>query len=190
LLIIGNITGTELAEWYRPACRTPLTDNNIRPSRQYIFSWVAERQSGGATVFIAVSLLVLWYTAHALLSRFVGTCTMGDTDRFVTGIIFGMPAAVIAVALLLLAGANTGWRMGVELAIVPLALVIISLWVPLAISAGIRGHHLCGPEFDEYLITTSAWKRVIPVVHVAAATALLVSAFLNVCRAVWPKNRP
>jgi hypothetical protein len=93
-----------------------------------------------ATVFIAIPILVLWYAAHAVLSRFVGTCTMGDTRRFVTGMIFGVPAGAIAVALLLLAPARGGWRAGVVLATGPFALLAIYLWAPLAISAGLHGH--------------------------------------------------
>jgi len=127
-------------------------------------------------VFIVISLLVLWYTVHAVLSRFVGTCTMGDTDRFVAGIILGIPAAVIAVALLQVGQANTSRRRGIVLATLPVALVVLYLWVPLAISTGIQGHHLCGSEFDEYLDTRSKWERLIPFAHVAAAIALLLSA--------------
>jgi len=48
-------------------------------------------------MFIAVPLLMLWYTANAVLSRFAGTCTMGDTDRFVAGMIIGLAAAAIAL---------------------------------------------------------------------------------------------
>ena len=66
------------------------------------------------------------------------------------------------------------------IAIAPLALIVLYLWIPLAISAGVRGHHLCGPEFDEYLDAASGWERLIPVVHVAAALALIVSGVRNV----------
>jgi hypothetical protein len=138
--------------------------------------------------FIAVPILVLWYTVHAVLSRFVGTCTMGDTDRFVAGFILGMPAAAIAVPLILRAPARPGWRMGAVLASVPLAGIVLYFWVPLAISAGIRGHHLCGPDFDAYLVATSAWERLIPFVHVAVATALLSSGVRYTRRARGETN--
>lgn len=134
-------------------------------------------------MFIAVPTLMLWYTAHAVLSRFARTCTMGDTDRFVSGLIVGMPAAVAAIALLLLAPAGTGWRKGALAATGVLAVVVLCLWVPLAISAGVQGHHLCGPEFDGYLGEMSGWARLIPAAHVAVACALLAAGLRNVRRA-------
>jgi hypothetical protein len=140
-------------------------------------------------MFIAVPVLMLWYTAHAVLSRLSGTCTMGDTDRFVAGMIVGMPAAVVAVPLLLLAPARTDWRMGAVFATGLLAVVVLCLWVPLAVSAGIQGHHLCGSEFDEYLVATSGWERLIPLAHVAVASVLLGVGFRNVRRA-WGAAQP
>jgi len=77
---------------------------------------------------------------------------MGDTDRFVAGLILGVPAAAIAVALLLVSEPRARWQIGVLLASSPFALLALYLWIPLAISAGIRGHHLCGPEFDDHLV--------------------------------------
>ena len=53
-------------------------------------------------MFIAISILALGYSFHAVLSHFAGTCTMGDTDRVVAGMIVGMPAAAIAGGLLVL----------------------------------------------------------------------------------------
>jgi hypothetical protein len=114
---------------------------------------------------------------------------MGDTDRFVAGVILGMPAAAIAVPLLLFAPARAGWPTGAVLSTAPLALVVLYLWVPLAISAGIRGHHLCGPEFDGYLVATSGWERGIPLTHVAVASALLVGGVRNI-REAWGAARP
>ena len=109
-------------------------------------------------MFIAVPILVLWYSFHAVLSRFAGTCTMGDTDRFVAGLILGVPAAAIAVALLLVSQLRARWQIGVLLASAPFALLALYLWIPLAISAGLRGHHLCGPEFDDHLVGTTGWN--------------------------------
>jgi hypothetical protein len=140
-------------------------------------------------MFIAIPVLMLWYTAHAVLSRFAGTCTMGDTDRFVAGMIVGMPAAAVAAPLLLLAPARTGWRMGAVLAIGLLAVVVLCLWVPLAISAGIQGHHLCGSEFDGYRLATNGWERLIPLAHVAVASVLLGGGLRNVRRA-WGAAQP
>jgi len=140
-------------------------------------------------MIIAVAILVLWYTAHAVLSRFVGTCTMGDTDRFVAGMVFGVPAGVIAAALLLLAQARAVWRIGFVLATGPLALLTICLWAPLAVSAGIQGHHLCGPEFDGYLVATYGWERLIPVAHVAVGGGVLVGGLRNL-RRVWGAAQP
>ena len=111
-------------------------------------------------MFITVPVLVLWYTAHAVLSRFAGTCNNGDTGRFVVGLIVGVPAGTIAALLLLLAPASRGWRIGVVLATTPFAFVSLCLWVLLAISAGIHGHHLCGPEFDTSVAAGDEWERV------------------------------
>jgi len=133
-----------------------------------------------AEVFIAIPILVLWYFFHALLSRFVGTCTMGDTDRFVEGMILGMPAAAVAVGLLVITSSRTRWQIGIVLATALLATVVLYLWTPLAISAGLQGHHLCGPDFDDYLGATSGWERQIPSAHVALASALLISGFRSV----------
>jgi hypothetical protein len=132
---------------------------------------------------IAIPTLSLWYTAHALLSPFAGTCTMGDTDRFVAGMIVGTPAAAGAIALLQLAPAPPGWRMGAVLVTGLLAIAVLCLWIRFAISAGIQGHHLCGPEFDGYLVATSGWQRLIPLAHVAVAGALLGGAMRNLRRA-------
>jgi len=138
-------------------------------------------------MFIAVPTLMLWYTAHAVLSRFAGTCTMGDTDHFGGGLIVGMPAAVVAIALLLLAPAGTGWRKGSVVATGLLAVLVLSVWVPLAISSGIQGHHLCGSAFDGYPM--SNWERLIPLAHVAVACALLGACLRNVRRA-WGAAHP
>jgi hypothetical protein len=131
-------------------------------------------------VFIAIPILVLWYSFHAVLSRFAGTCTMGDTDRFVAGMILGMPAAAIAVGLLVITPSRTRWQIGIVLATALLATVVLCFWTPLAISAGLRGHHLCGPEFDDYLGATRGWERLIPLAHVALASALLMSGVWSV----------
>ena len=130
-------------------------------------------------MFIAVSTLMLWYTAHAVLSLFVGTCTMGDTDRFVAGLILGMPAAVAVLALLRRASAGEGWRRRAAVTTEVLAVVVLCMWAPLAIST-VFGHHLCGREFDEYPM--SDWERFIPIAHVAVAYVLLRSG-LNARRA-------
>jgi len=143
----------------------------------------------GRRVFIAVPILVLWYSFHAVVSRFAGTCTMGDTDRFVAGLILGVPAAAIAVALLLVSEPRARWQIGVLLASSPFALLALYLWIPLAISAGIRGHHLCGPEFDDHLVGTTGWERLIPLAHVGIAAALLVGGFRRVRRG-WSTAQP
>lgn len=140
-------------------------------------------------MLIVVPILVLWYAGQAVLSRFAGTCTMGDTDRFLGGMMLGAPGAASAVVLLLVAPPRVRWRTGVMIAIAPLSLVVLYLWIPLAISAGVRGHHLCGPEFDAYLDAASGWERLIPLAHVAAALALLVSGVRN-CRRVESAAQP
>ena len=124
-------------------------------------------------MFIAVPVLMLWYTVHAVMSRSAGTCTMGDTDRFVAGTIVGMPAAAAAMALLLLLPARARWRMAAVLATGLLAGVVLWFWLPHAISTGIHGHHLCGSEFDEYVAATSGRERFIPFAHVTIACVLL-----------------
>ena len=134
-------------------------------------------------MMIAVPILVLWYLGHAFLSRFVGTCTMGDTDRFVGGAVVGMPAAVVALVFLLRAQTGRTSRIFFVLVIVFPALVVLCIWIPLAISTGIRGHHLCGPEFDDYLDARAGLERLIPLGHVAIASALLVRGGLNAHRA-------
>jgi hypothetical protein len=133
-------------------------------------------------VLIAAAILVFWYAAHAVLSRFAGTCTMGDTDRFVAGAMVGIPAAAIAIALLLLSPGRARRRRAVAIASVTPASLVLCLWAPLAVSAGIQGHHLCGPEFDAYLDTTSTWERLIPIAHVAVASALLVVGLRTIRR--------
>ena len=148
-----------------------------------------ESRRGSARMFIAVPLLMLWYTANAVLSRFAGTCTMGDTDRFVAGMIIGAPGAAGAMALLFLAPTRTGWRMAGVLATGLLAFMVLWIWVPLALSAGIHGHHLCGPEFDEYLAVSSRWERFIPLAHVMVASVLIGGMFRNVRRA-WGAAQP
>src|SRR5262252_6569831 len=97
--------------------------------------------------------------------------------------IVGMPAAVAAMPLLLRAPPSAGWRIAVLFGTGLLAVVVLCLWVPLAVSAGIQRHHLCGPEFDGYLVGTSGWERLIPLAHVAVAAALLGGVVRNVRRA-------
>ncbi len=132
---------------------------------------------------VAVLTLALWYTGHAVLSRFVGTCNQGDTGRFILGAMLGLPAAAVAAPLLLRAPAPTGRRMAAVLATALLAAIVLLIWVPLAISVGIQGHHLCGPEFDWALDTMSRWERLIPLAHAACASALLVGAVRGLWRA-------
>jgi hypothetical protein len=145
------------------------------------YRWAGQPKE--STLFIAVPILVLWYTVHAVLSRFAGTCTMGDTDRFVAGASVGLPAAAIAVLLVLFGPARAGWRMGGVLLAVPLAMVVLYVWVPLALSAGILGHHLCGADFDSYLVAMRGWERFIPLAHVAAAAGLLFGCLKSARRA-------
>lgn len=61
---------------------------------------------------------------------------MGDTDSFVGGAILGMLAAAIALAFLLIAPSRARWQIGAALATAALALVVLWLWSPLAISGG------------------------------------------------------
>jgi hypothetical protein len=130
-----------------------------------------------------VVILILWYAAHAFLSRFVGTCTMGDTDRFVTGLILGAPAALVAVVLVLRQPPRSPLRDGSAIATFVLGPAILYLYTPLAFSTSLAGHHLCGLGFDEYLSPADSWKRAIPLVHVALVSVLLATALRNWARA-------
>src|SRR6185436_2861604 len=124
-------------------------------------------------MFIAASILVLWYAAHAVLSGIAGTCTMGGTDRFAVGLFVGAPAALIAVPLILLRPMGAPWQR-VSL-VVPLLATPVVLWifVPLAVSASLGGHNLCGAGFDDHLSTADRWERFIPLLHVVLATPIL-----------------
>lgn len=110
-------------------------------------------------MFIAALLSVIWYAASAWLSRYAGTCTMGDTGRFVAGVLVGVPAAVAAVVLLLKWRPRRRSARVALLAPLLLAFVPMVLYAPLAMSAGLGGHHLCGPAFDDYLSASYAWER-------------------------------
>jgi hypothetical protein len=133
-------------------------------------------------MFIAIAILVLWYFANAVLSLLAGTCTMGDTDTFLGGALMGLPAAVIALALLLRARTRRRWEVGVVLTTAALEVIVLCLWIPLAYSAGFRGHHLCGAEYDGYLGDRSLVERLVPLAHVAVAIAVLVSGSRSIQR--------
>ena len=114
---------------------------------------------------------------------------MGDTDRFVAGILLGGPAALIAAAVILLWSTNSLWqRMPLVLTLLATPIVLY-LYLPLAISTGLRGHHLCGAEFDEYLSAVYWWERFIPVVHVVLASTLFLGAMRSVVRG-WRAAQP
>jgi hypothetical protein len=97
--------------------------------------------------------------------------------------ILGVPAAAIAVVLLLVTPVRARWQIGVVFVAAALGAVALFLWIPLALSAGIRGHHLCGPKFDDYLLAPNQWERVIPLAHVAVAAAMVASGSRSVWRA-------
>jgi len=139
-------------------------------------------------VFIAALILVIWYSACAALS-FTGTCTMGSSDSFVAGAIFGIPASMVAVLLLFRSSARPDWRMGFVFLVAALGALVLFLWVPRAFSAGFEGYHLCGPEFDGYLDATGGWERAIPLGHVVVASALFVGGVTKVLRA-WRAAQP
>jgi hypothetical protein len=129
-------------------------------------------------MLIAALILAVWYGFFAAYC-FCGTCTMGSTNAFMVGTILGMPASAIAVALVIRARARATWQSAVVLGIAVLALLVLVLWVPTAISVGIHGHSLCGPEFDGYLDVITGRERMfperlIPLAHVLVAAALLV----------------
>lgn len=136
-------------------------------------------------VFIGALLSALWYAGHAWLSRYAGTCTMGDTDRFVVGALAGAPAGVLAVVLLSMWRPRTRSARASLLVPLLLAFVPMVLYAPLAVSAGLGGHHLCGPEFDAYRSASSAWERFIPVLHVALGAAIVLSVGRS-----WVRSRP
>jgi hypothetical protein len=91
-----------------------------------------------------------------------------------------MRSAVIALTILLSWPARAVWQR-VSL-VVPLLLapLLLYLYVPLALSASIAGHHLCGPEFDGYLSDTSPWERYIPLLQVVLATVVLLATLRSI----------
>ena len=126
--------------------------------------------------------LVLWYVVNALLSRFVGTCTQGDTDRFLVGVIFGAPVGAFALVLIPLNAAQTTLDKALMFMTSLLSTIPLYLYFPLMVSVTLGGHHLCGPEFDDYLGYSSAWKRYIPLLHVVLALALGAAALRSIAR--------
>jgi hypothetical protein len=107
---------------------------------------------------------------------------MGDTDRFWAGIIIGAPAALAAVWLLLLWPARARWEKASLVIPLLLSPVLLYLYFPVAMSAGIAGHHLCGPEFDHYRSYASRWERLIPFLHVVLTASILLATVGNYWR--------
>ncbi|MEM7243837.1 MAG: hypothetical protein AAF533_00760 [Acidobacteriota bacterium] len=123
-------------------------------------------------------MLALWFGVHSVLSRQVGTCTMGDVDRFVGGALVGVPAALLAAGLLWRRPAVTpGQLLSLVLpaALIP---VVVLEWTPLALSTTLQGHHLCGPEHDDLTAGAWSWERLIPAGHLAC-TAIMAMAALR-----------
>ena len=149
-------------------------------ARNQVGATSARFVSFAARVFIAALLSVIWYVGLAWLSRYAGTCTTGDVDRFVAGVLVGVPAGVAAVVLLLKWEPRTRWAMASLLAPLLLAFVPMVLYARLAISAGVGGHHLCGPAFNDYLSASYTWERFIPLVHVVLGAAIALAAGIKV----------
>lgn len=128
-----------------------------------------------ALLGLAVALTWLWPLLMAL--SFQTTCTMGDDDSFAGTLLLCTLITVVALPLLLLnAGGASPRRMRLSVPVVTLVPLLFTL--DHALATGIGAHHLCGPEYDSYIVEGGARNYYYPLMW-AYALALSVAA-------AWP----
>jgi hypothetical protein len=122
--------------------------------------------------FLAVAFSLL-FASCAWLGHEAETCTMGDTDGFVLSVIYAIPFVALALTAFWFARDLSGRQaMAAPLIVLPVFAAVLFIMVPWAYSTLYLGHHLCGPEYDDYLPYSSPSDRFVPVVHIVFLVAI------------------
>ncbi len=100
---------------------------------------------------------------------------MGDTDSYFGGFVLAAPGAALA-SLLLLTGLerDSGIRYLAWLSIAP-PMALLFLLIPWVYDSAIVGNHLCGADYNSYLIEFDSNLRWIPVANTILATLIVLS---------------
>ena len=128
------------------------------------------------------SILILLYGLLVSLGAVSGTCTQGDDGRFYASIMYGSVLFILIIVRLL--RENRGSRFIWIMPLIALlgAMSVTYFWTPFVIETTIKGHHLCGKEFDSHLVESDVWSRSIPTLHIVFSLAIFVLSFWKLIR--------
>jgi hypothetical protein len=131
---------------------------------------------------IVGTLFALALAACVALSYSLGTCTQGDTDGHMAGLILGTPLALAAVGAFWISRSLDSAAAYVQVVVTGvLALVFGVFLAPFVGSTTIAGHHLCGDAYDEFVAYGHAIDRWVPLVQLLLFLAVFVVAALPLC---------
>ncbi|WP_394388318.1 hypothetical protein [Shewanella woodyi] len=119
-------------------------------------------------------VLVIVYGLLVCLGAVAGTCTQGDDARFYASLLYGTPLFLL---LILRVAFDKNRILFKRINVVAALLLMTSVsyfWMPLMIDTTIKGHHLCGGDFDSYINGSYALERFIPVLHIFSSLFVLV----------------
>jgi hypothetical protein len=131
---------------------------------------------GGRSV--AALLLSLFIVANVVLSHVATTCTMGNDDSWLAGVVVTAPVAVLQCFLLASTMARDWTKWGRPIGTVAALLTALTTAPMLffglgdAVNVFFRGGSLCGPGFSDY-VTASLRNGLIAMYYCALPLVIL-----------------
>lgn len=128
-------------------------------------------------MIVLINVFLWWYGFHVFVSRFAGTCTQGDTDRFVMGAIFAVPAALIVVSLIYFKRFRVDWFTALNIVLV--SVISVYFWYEAMYWTTILGNHICFLDWGTFEYYPDTWLRLIPLIYIVIAFLLTLSLVIN-----------
>ncbi|CAN0150951.1 unnamed protein product, partial [Discosporangium mesarthrocarpum] len=119
-------------------------------------------------------LVFALYCFSTAFSRGIENCTMGDTDSYLMGVIYGVPLTAGSLALFWRARNAFGWPRTARFAASPIGVALLWLLIPWVASTTLAGNHSCGPDYNSYLAYARGIDRFVPLIHVGFVLAIWI----------------
>ena len=137
---------------------------------------------------ISINLLLIWYGFHVFFSRFAGTCTQGDDDRFIMGAILSIPAAFCVCVLLNVNQFKTELFTLINLTLV--SCITLYLWNSAFYWTSIHGNHICFLDWGDYVSAPYSRARLVPVFYMAFSCVFISVVLKNLWDFTLKKQTP